>query len=182
MYFKTYQRITVYRLSNGCKSVRILFSLMTIPSHMIRGGQANFFRSPQLANPQLFVFTKYCKTMSQNSPKSRLFKMIFGFCKNLNQIVHDVFVRRKSKYLRTCRSFKSANYKKDQVRKSQTCKLPHLRRVHKSNHFADLRFAELIFGPPTFAYDIAQTVLLRNTSLFIQSFFKLYIYAYKRVS
>jgi hypothetical protein len=76
---------------------------------MIRGGQANFFRSPQIenpqilelislpkirkllrcaspqiANPQLFIFPKYCKTLSQNSPKSRLFKKISGFCKNFN--------------------------------------------------------------------------------------------------
>jgi hypothetical protein len=85
-------------------------------------------------------------------------------------------------YLRTCGSFKSANYKKDYVRKSQTCIVPHLRRVHKSNQFADLRFEKLIYGPPTFAHDIAQPVLLRNTSLSIQSFFKLYIYAYTRVS
>jgi hypothetical protein len=77
--------------------------------HMIRGGQENFFRSPQIENPQipglislpkickllmcaspqiahpqLFIFPKYCKILSQNSPKNRLFKKISGFCKNFN--------------------------------------------------------------------------------------------------
>jgi hypothetical protein len=42
------------------------------------------------------------------------------------------------------------------VRKSKIRKMPHLRKVLKSkkiikaHKFADLRFAELIFGPPTF--------------------------------
>jgi hypothetical protein len=36
-------------------------------------------------------------------------------------------------YLPACGSFKSANHKKDWVCKSQMIKLPHLRKVHKSN-------------------------------------------------
>jgi hypothetical protein len=96
---------------------------------MIRGGQANFFRnpqiaitqilglislphirkllrsaSPQIANPQLFVFTNYCKTQSQNSPKICLFKMISGFCKNLNYSV-ICYTCKENKYV-------FANYKK----------------------------------------------------------------------
>jgi hypothetical protein len=37
--------------------------------------------------------------------------------------------------LRTCGSFKSANHKKDWVRKSKIRKVPHLRKVRKSNIF-----------------------------------------------
>jgi hypothetical protein len=47
-------------------------------------------------------------------------------------------------YLRTWGSFKSANIKKDWVRKSQIRKVSQLRKVRK---FADLRFAELNCGP-----------------------------------
>jgi hypothetical protein len=57
--------------------------------------------------------------------------------------------------LRTCGSVNSANHKKDCVHKSQFRKVPHLRKVRKSDkllkfaNFADLRFAELICGPTT---------------------------------
>jgi hypothetical protein len=36
-------------------------------------------------------------------------------------------------YLGACESFESANGKKDWVRKLQICKVPHLRKVHKTN-------------------------------------------------
>jgi hypothetical protein len=57
--------------------------------------------------------------------------------------------------LRTFGSFKFANHKKDWVRKSQIRKVSHLRKARKSDKFfsrkfADLRFVELTFGPPTF--------------------------------
>jgi hypothetical protein len=77
--------------------------------------------------------------------------------------VYAIFQGRKNKYLRTCESFqsanklvsvirkstnyKSANHEKYGVRKSQIRKLTHYRKICK---FADLRFAELICGPPTF--------------------------------
>jgi hypothetical protein len=71
-------------------------------------------------------------------------------------------------YRRICGSFKSAKnnwVRKSQIlksqkymfRKSQIRKLLHLRKVRryltkiKVHKFADLRFAELIFGPSTFA-------------------------------
>ncbi len=68
------------------------------------------------------------------------------YCTHLS---HAIFWRRKSIYLRTCRSFnsaqkawvlklqihkyKSANHKKHWVRNSQIWKVPHLRKVRKSN-------------------------------------------------
>jgi len=36
-------------------------------------------------------------------------------------------------YFQTCESFKSVNHKKDWVHKSQIRKVPHLRKVRKSN-------------------------------------------------
>jgi hypothetical protein len=43
------------------------------------------------------------------------------------------YVSRKRMYLRTCGSLKSANLKKDWIRKSQIRKVSHLRNVHKCN-------------------------------------------------
>jgi len=54
--------------------------------------------------------------------------------------------------LRTFGIFKSANHKKDCVRKPQFHKMPNLRKVRKSNKFADLQFAELICVLPTVGY------------------------------
>ena len=52
-------------------------------------------------------------------------------------------------YLRTFGRFQSANHKKGCVRKPQFHKVPNLRKVRKSNKFADLQFAELISVLPT---------------------------------
>ncbi len=57
-------------------------------------------------------------------------------------------------YLQICGSFKSA--KSNWVRKSEILKIPQLRKVSKSKNtlvrkFAELRFADLIREPPTFA-------------------------------
>jgi hypothetical protein len=49
-------------------------------------------------------------------------------------------------YLRSCGSFRSANHKKDWVRKSQIYKVLHLRKVRKSNKLfksAILRICDL---------------------------------------
>jgi hypothetical protein len=52
-------------------------------------------------------------------------------------------------HLRTYGSFKSANHKNDWFRKSQVLNVPYLRKIRKSNKFADLRFLELICRPPS---------------------------------
>jgi hypothetical protein len=69
--------------------------------------------------------------------------------------VYAIFGGRKNTYLRTCGSFKSAKrlglqFANPQITSPQIIKirkLPHYRKVCK---FADLRFAELICGSPTF--------------------------------
>jgi hypothetical protein len=59
-------------------------------------------------------------------------------------------------YLRACGSIRSKKHKNDWFRNSQIRTVPDLRKVRKSNEviyackFADLRFPELIRGPPTF--------------------------------
>ncbi len=100
----------------------------------------------QFANPQIFIIkpqisTKYCTTMSQNSPKNRLF-IQFLLRTNFNQsiICYSIFVKRKSLYLRTCGSFQFLITKKTgpQIRKmshfwQKVSKMSHLRKVRKSN-------------------------------------------------
>jgi hypothetical protein len=66
-----------------------------------------------------------------------------------------IFVGRTNMYLQTCGSFNSANHKDIGFanRKSTKCHIcgrsANLKK-HLSEQIADLRFAELICGPPTF--------------------------------
>jgi hypothetical protein len=56
-------------------------------------------------------------------------------------------------YLRTCKSFKSVNHKKDRVRKSKIRKLQHLRKAANLTNYLSpycCGFGELICGLPTF--------------------------------
>ncbi len=100
-----------------------------------RGGQANIFKvlksqflwchRAQITCPRIFMtypqICKYCilkilhNSVSKQSSQLS-FLNIFLFCTNLNQKLHDFFVRRKGRYLRTSGSFKP---KKAWVRKSQ---------------------------------------------------------------
>jgi len=103
-------------------------SLGLIPLSQIR----KFLRSasPQIANPQIFmintqianpqIFTKYC---SLKIFLKVVFLNIF-YVQILIRALYSIFARRKRMYLRACGSFKSANYKKDLVRKSQIRKVP----------------------------------------------------------
>jgi len=65
------------------------------------------------------------------------------------RVLYTTFVRRKSMYLRTCKSFKSVKHKKDRVPKSKIRKLQHLRKwevrtvADLGNLFAD--FPLLVF-------------------------------------
>jgi hypothetical protein len=75
------------------------------------GKSANFYYNLQIANPQ--VSTKYCTTLSQKSPKSRLFSW-FLLCTNFKSIMQYLYGEKVC----ICGRFKSANHKK-RVRKSQ---------------------------------------------------------------
>ncbi len=93
------------------------------------------------------------------NPQSRLFTL---------HALYAIFVSRKVCSLRNCGSFKSANHKKDSVRKSQICLVLQLRKLRKSNKLfvcgfrkcADLRCAELICGPSIFDYEKNRTGIL----------------------
>ncbi len=71
-----------------------------------------------MANLQ--ISTKFCTTLSPNSPKSRLVNVFH--VKFWVRALYAIFERINSMYLWTCGSFKSANQKKDWVRKSQSAK------------------------------------------------------------
>jgi hypothetical protein len=75
---------------------------------------------------QIRHFHKYCTTLSQNSPKSRLFKPVFYIVQTC------IFVCRKSMYLRTWRSLKPANQKKIGSANSKSAK------CHSCGRFANL--------------------------------------------
>jgi hypothetical protein len=69
-------------------------------------------------------------------------------------------------YLLTCGVVSPQITKEDWARKSQIRKVPHLLKVRKSNNLyksANLRFAELICGPPTF--DITRVFICHLTKL-----------------
>jgi hypothetical protein len=111
---------------------------------------ANFY--DRSANCKCTEFKKkFCTTLSQNSPKSHLFKRFFLLCTNLNQSIKCHSCKQKKYVLFVdLQKFKSANHKKIvqylQIANSQ---VPHLRRVCKSikfkfyqikvRKFADLR-------------------------------------------
>jgi hypothetical protein len=92
-------------------------------------------------NSQIFMLY----LLSQNSPKSSL---LDNFC--------DMYVFELGHYMLYLRGekvcilghakfhLKFANHKKDWIRKSQMCKMSHLRKVRKSNKFVQVRkFADL---------------------------------------
>ncbi len=58
----------------------------------------------------------------------------FNFLQILSGVLYAIFGKRNAIYLQTCGSFKSANRKKDWVRKSQS-KGSHLRKESKSNKY-----------------------------------------------
>jgi len=62
-------------------------------------------------------------------------------------------------YFQACGSFKSAKFKQDWVRKAAKCDICG-RSANLTNYFsrkfADLRFAEIICGPPTLLVSIKQ--------------------------
>ncbi len=93
-----------------CANTQIL---VLIPQSQIR----KFLRcaNPQMANPQIFA------TLSQNSPKSRLFKTIFCYIFNEKKFVFPDLQE-------------SANHKKDWVRKSQ------IRKCHICGRSAHLTY------------------------------------------
>jgi hypothetical protein len=78
-----------------------------------------------------------------------IFEKIINFVQILIRALCATFLRRNSMHIQTCRCFKSAkklgsanckskmdksaNHKKYWVCKSQMCKMPHLRKVRKSN-------------------------------------------------
>ncbi len=73
--------------------------------------------NPQIANPQIANLqntTNFCATLSQNSPKSRLFTRFF-ICRvhnfNFSFRCYAILVRSTGMYLPTCGNFKSANRK-----------------------------------------------------------------------
>jgi hypothetical protein len=92
--------------------------------------------SPQITNLQTFMtnvqihkFSQNTAQLSQNNSKSRFFKQFLLFCSLNSRIVCQ---SEEKKYV-VVDLRKSANHKKDWVRKSQTCKVPHLLKVSKSN-------------------------------------------------
>ncbi len=62
----------------------------------------------------------------------------FLLCATLIGALYAIFVRRTGMYLRTCRSFKSANRKEYWVRKSQIRKRSDLRKVRKYKNYWSL--------------------------------------------
>ncbi len=104
----------------------------------------------QSANPQV------CKEKSCVSDPDP--HWLASICKEKNYVFADFkkFLSQQKKLGPQIRKSQIANHKKYMGRKSQICKWPHLRLVRKSKKikfrkFMDLRFAELIYGPPTFA-------------------------------
>jgi hypothetical protein len=77
------------RVINIVRHIADYFNYLSF--QIIRGGQANFFLSTKIANPQ--IFTKYCTTLSQNSPKSRIFSTIYYFVRLLFRALYAVLVR-----------------------------------------------------------------------------------------
>jgi hypothetical protein len=73
--------------------------------------------------------------MSQKSLKVELSFYCFSLCtvQILIRALYAIFVRTKSMYLRTCKSFKSENDKKDWISKPEVRKVLDLRKVRKSN-------------------------------------------------
>jgi hypothetical protein len=100
------------------------------------------YASPQIANPQIFfinpkiatpqISPKYCTNLYHNSSKSCPFNHFFNYVQILIRSINALFVRRTSIYLQTFGGFKSANYKKIMVGRSQICKVSNLRKVRKS--------------------------------------------------
>ncbi len=121
-------------LCSFCKSVNFL-------GMQVRKSQI-FIIKPQIANPQ--ISTKYCTALSQSSPKSRLF-IRFYCVQILSRALYSTFVRRKSMYLLTCGSFKSATHKKVRSANRKSAK-SNLRKVRKSSKLfrsAKLRICDL---------------------------------------
>jgi hypothetical protein len=71
---------------------------------------ANFLINPQIA--KLLISTKYCKTQSQTSPKSRLLHNFFFIMYTFYLELYMLYLEGKVIYLRTGGRFKSANHKK----------------------------------------------------------------------
>jgi hypothetical protein len=111
------------RWHSGMGFFTIICSMLNQKSTANRGGQANLFyksanswthslsqsanflrwASPYIANQQIFMInpqisTKYCTSLSQNSPKNPLCKLFY--VKIWTRALYAMFVRRKSLYLR----------------------------------------------------------------------------------
>ncbi len=80
------------------------------------------------------IITKYCTTVSQNSPKIGLFKMMFRtkvwICE-LTELLKSA--KKLGPANRKSTNIKPANYTRGWVRKSQIRKVQHLRKLRKSN-------------------------------------------------
>ncbi len=116
------------------------------------------YARPQTANPQILLMIrkvnirKFLQNIAQLCLKTVLkvvFLLDFLLYTSFNCIIRDI-CKEKSMYFR---SGGSPQITKNWVRKSQIRKGSHLQKVRKSTKlfkFADLRFAEIIRGPPTF--------------------------------
>ncbi len=127
-----------------------------------RGGQANFFESPQIANPKIFlrcaspqianpqISTKHWITLSPNTPKGRCLKTICVMYKF--EWEHYMLYLRKSMNLWTCGSFERITKKSRSANhKSVKCHIC-WRSANLTNYLnLNLRFAELVCGTLTFA-------------------------------
>jgi hypothetical protein len=132
-------------------------------------GKANFLISPQIANLQiieLIPLSQICKFLWVIR-KSQICKFLQNnaqLClKTVLKVVflHHFLLCTIFNWRFICYIFKKEGYTfaevlspqitKNWVRKSQIRKGSQLRKVRKSNKFADLRFAELICGSPSFS-------------------------------
>ncbi len=122
------------------------------PFFKVRKSQIRkFFR---WASPQIFMINTQIEN-SQISTKILHNSVLKHFVKIWNRALYAKFVGRKSKYLRTYGNVNSAYRKKGPhiaIPQSATfAEGPQTWQIISIRKFADLRFAELICGPPTFA-------------------------------
>ncbi len=92
--------------------------------------------------------------LSQNSPKSCLMKAIFYFVQIWIKALHDIFVRSKVYICGLAEVFSPQIAKKigfANPKYVHICRRSAKLTNFSSPQFADMRFAELVCGPPTFA-------------------------------
>ncbi len=95
-------------------------------------GKQTFFRNLRIANPQIIYVCQSSNRKSANYLRVPVLKsQIRKFLCLIRKSLIRRFVMKKSMYLRTCGSFKSANHKKGWIRKLQIRKVPHLRKFRK---------------------------------------------------